>query len=305
MILNQVVNIFPSASASFGSPAFHGTKVNLRDVLTGQHSRYKEVIHKLRSATSEDVQKAIKRQELPCYYVSCYCEKDGHGSRSLNDMLYHTGLIALDLDGLGENIHEIKRELISWPQVAYCSLSCRGNGLFAIFRIDDPLRHSEYYERIFPEVCKELGIASNFDSSVKNVNRLRFVTSDPEYFINDYPKPIRLSAKKQIYYFDTGISKKSFHDHDTYAKLQKCIDYLVSNKIDIVNDYSDWLRVGFALAELGEVGRLFFHQISEINYKYISLECDLKFNEILKKYNGATTLGTFYYMLTSKGIVAN
>jgi hypothetical protein len=296
MILNQIVNFFPSASVSVGSVSYRGSKVTLRDILTGQHDQYRDIIQRLRNAPTEDVQKTIKRQELPCYYVSCYCEADGHGSRSLNDMLYHTGLIALDLDGIGENIHEIKMELISWPQVAYCSLSCRGNGLFALFRIEDASRHVEFYESTFPNICDELGIAENFDSSVKNINRLRYVTSDPDYYINDFPKQIRLSRKKLYHYFNANYIKNSNYSESKHSKIQKCIDFLQLNKIDIVNDYADWIRVGFSLAELGEQGRAFFHQISAINQKYNPHECDLKFTAILKQYNGITTLGTFFRM---------
>jgi hypothetical protein len=295
MILDQFINYFPYASAQQGSIAYKGQKLLLRDVLTNQHEQHEQVILQLRNIKEAELKSNFKKSRIPCYFVSCYCESNGVGSRSLNDLIYHTGLVTLDLDNCGSNLLEIKKEICKLRQVAYCSKSCSGNGLYAIFRLDDSTKHTECFSEIFPALCEEFGVISNFDSSVKNINRLRFVTSDSDYYINENPRSIKIFKRK--YYSNNIINNSSVNSNEVHCRIREGIAKLIENKIDITDTYDKWIKVGFALADLGEDGRDYFHQISSINLKYNFLECDKKFTSLMKRYDRKIKINTLFFYL--------
>jgi len=72
---------------------------------------------------------------------------------------------------------------------------------------------------------------------------------------------------------------------------------------NIAESYSDWLRLGFALADgLGSEGRDLFHQLSAQSTKYNEAQCEKKWQQCLAKSNGRTTIKTFYFMAQQAGV---
>lgn len=72
---------------------------------------------------------------------------------------------------------------------------------------------------------------------------------------------------------------------------------------NIADSYSDWLRLGFALADgLGGEGRDLFHQLSAASAKYREADCEKKWQQCLAKGNGRTTIKTFYFMAQQAGV---
>ncbi|MEW6195602.1 MAG: bifunctional DNA primase/polymerase [Bacteroidota bacterium] len=64
-----------------------------------------------------------------------------------------------------------------------------------------------------------------------------------------------------------------------------------------IDNYDEYLRIGFALASLGEEGREFFLLIGKDNPKYpedTEAVLNKKFDSLLKDYRGNITLGTFF-----------
>lgn len=71
-----------------------------------------------------------------------------------------------------------------------------------------------------------------------------------------------------------------------------------------IDNYDEYLRVGFALASLGEEGRECFLLIGKDNPKYLEdTEATLnkKFDSLLKDYRGDITLGTFFEIAKKYG----
>ena len=62
-----------------------------------------------------------------------------------------------------------------------------------------------------------------------------------------------------------------------------------------------WIKVGFALASLGESGRQFFHLCSSQNEKYDRRETDRKFDN-LQKGNGSIKIATFFKICKDYGV---
>lgn len=74
--------------------------------------------------------------------------------------------------------------------------------------------------------------------------------------------------------------------------IQEAAQYLNGR----ICNYEDWMRVGFALASIGEQGREFFLTISRGNPEYNDSEESLnkKFSGFIKDYRGDITIRTFY-----------
>ena len=96
-------------------------------------------------------------------------------------------------------------------------------------------------------------------------------------------------------------------DCGLHQEVKDIADIIVSRHIDITCGYQNWLSLGFALAEgLGEDGREFFHELSQMNADYNATECDKKYTSCLKgSSNGngnGITINTFFKMAKDAGV---
>lgn len=90
---------------------------------------------------------------------------------------------------------------------------------------------------------------------------------------------------------------------DTATKVESLIAQLKATHTDITTGYTEWLKVGFALAsEFGETGRRYFHEISALYSGYDATECDKKYDECLKSDNGRTNIATLFYLAEQQGV---
>ena len=90
---------------------------------------------------------------------------------------------------------------------------------------------------------------------------------------------------------------------DTSARVQSLIAQLQATHADITSGYTEWLKVGFAIAsEFGEAGRRYFHDISSLYTGYDATECDKKYDECLKSDNGRTNISTLFYLAEQQGV---
>lgn len=118
------------------------------------------------------------------------------------------------------------------------------------------------------------------DSQTKDVARLRICSYDSEarvrfdavpykgVYTPPQPKPV--------------TAARYYGSDETEARVSECCQQIAAFHTDLTNDYADWLRLGFALAELGEAGRSYFHAVSGQNHKYDCEQCDRKFSECLR-----------------------
>jgi len=72
---------------------------------------------------------------------------------------------------------------------------------------------------------------------------------------------------------------------------------------DITSSYSDWLNIGFALAdEFGEGGRDFFHRISKFYAKYSLTDCNRQFDQCVKAQGHGITIKTIFHLAKLAGV---
>ena len=90
---------------------------------------------------------------------------------------------------------------------------------------------------------------------------------------------------------------------DTATRVESLIAQLKASHTDITSGYTEWLKVGFAIAsEFGETGRRYFHDISALYTGYDATECDKKYDECLKSDNGRTNIATLFYLAEQQGV---
>lgn len=90
---------------------------------------------------------------------------------------------------------------------------------------------------------------------------------------------------------------------DTATRVESLIAQLKASHTDITSGYTEWLKVGFAIAsEFGETGRRYFHEISALYSGYDATECDKKYDECLKSDKGRTNIATIFYLAEQQGV---
>ena len=260
-----------------------GTEISLRDFLFCD--QYKEQIGHIRSISDEAVQKRLKLQ-LPMATISGTFAP----TCKAGNLVAHSNLLCIDIDKKDNKdvdwFNDLKYEWHSIPQILYAGRSIRGKGWFAIFRIAYSDKHEAQFEALKRDFAN-CGLI--IDKACKNVNRMRFITYDPEPYVNEdatlytkvwvEPKPI----VRTTYSYDCS---------NGIRHAEQCCQEIERRGIDITADYNDWFHVGAALASLGERGRSLFHLVSSQNAKYKASETDEKFDNLLhnvKKIN----IGTF------------
>lgn len=90
---------------------------------------------------------------------------------------------------------------------------------------------------------------------------------------------------------------------DSYSEVEKIIQNIEANHIDIAPNYNDWINIGFAFAdEFGETGRNLFHRVSQYYSGYNSKECDKQFDNCLKSKGQGVSLKSFFFLAKQAGV---
>ena len=206
-------------------------------------------------------------------------------------LIEHSGFIAIDIDKYID-----KTELINDPYTYALFFSASGRGLVSVVKVN-PDKHSDSYRWLSNYYFTTYGIA--VDEAPKNVASLRFVSYDPEIYINDRAKKsgVKSEVKTKPQSLPTVLPSSVAGE-----MCQEC----ASQGHDIAPDYESYLRLGLSLAAgFGEDGRSMFHVLCSTSPKYDSSQADRKYTECLKTApRSKITVGTFYYMLKQVGIHA-
>lgn len=206
----------------------------------------------------------------------------------------HSGYIGIDIDSLHGEADHYKSILACEPYIHAIFISIRGNGLCCIFKIDGK-KHREAFAGISEYLYEKHQIV--IDPTSVNVSRARFVSYDPDIYINHKPEKFtQYPKKKEPKSYPKIIYVKSDFD--------RIIQQIVDKGANLCENYHEWLRIGFAIADqFGENGRGYYHTISQMSAKYDSGICDKQYNHCVKA-NGSkrATIATFYYYAKQAGI---
>lgn len=102
------------------------------------------------------------------------------------NIVAHSNLLCIDIDKKDNMdvdwFDDLKHEWHNIPQILYAGRSIRGKGWFAIFRIAYPDKHEDQFEALKHDFANS-GLI--IDKACKNVNRMRFISYDPEPYVNE------------------------------------------------------------------------------------------------------------------------
>ena len=248
----------------------------ISDLVLGD--RFKERVNRMRRETDQE-RKAMLKRALPAFTASGI-----FSGRNDSDLMQHSGVIAIDIDykdnkHLG-NYDKLKEIISSVPYVAYCGRSAGGEGYFLLIPIKEPAKHGEHFASLRKDF-ERCGLT--IDPSCSNVGRLRFVSFDPEPYIN---------RDAEIYPFILN-GKKNHRERPQVrpvkadpVKLEEVTTWVRIAEEEGINSpfvYDEWFSMACAMAfEFGEAGREAFHGFSRAFPDYDPEDCDRKFSEAKK-----------------------
>jgi len=255
-----------------------------------QTGRWQDKVLKIRTITDKEQRRAAKTA-LPNVTVSGI-----FGKRVDNDCKLHSGFIAIDLDDLGNEVESTRELLKTDPYIYSGFTSVSGTGLCLLFKID-PDKHREAFEGIADYLIKKYQLI--VDPTGVNQSRTRFVSFDPELFINEGC----LKFKK---YLPKPKARKITATIFVQSEFDDVINKMVAANVSCVEDYRDWRDIAFGLADqFGEAGRQYFHSLSSCSSKYESSMCDRQYSHALLR-NGRPgnkiTIATIYWFAKQAGI---
>lgn len=293
-----------------------------------QDEKTQTEIERLRSTTDEHIKKVVKNG------LSYWTWSGTFKKREIAGLIKHSGLICIDFDaevniklpGMLKkepvpNITDLAALRTALAADAYTHLlfaSPRGNGLKVIVKIWPEL-HAESFlwlEKYYLDTYKV-----QIDESGKDVSRACFISYDAEpvhrLFSEVVPAeavpagtpPVAVNPEtgeievEKPTLFGTEKHTVPKKQAGNYNKALFCIDQIVRNKVDITEDYDDWLKIGFSMATFGEAGRELFHKISQFNPEYNYEDCEAKFNNAIAT-TKFTTPGKFFSICKDYGIIA-
>lgn len=258
---------------------------------------YKDDILRLRAVFDKEKRNALKRS-LPQATISGVFSP----TRAKNNLSQHSGLICVDIDAKDNpdilDWETLKQDLSVLPQIAYCALSVSGKGLFLVIPLRYPEKHLQQFRQLQIDFRK-MGIM--IDSACSDITRLRCLSYDEHPIINENAtlyEGVYVEKPKHKSFPTCFI----YEGENTSAEVAVCCRKIQQCGIDITASYDDWLKVGCALATLGESGRSLFHICSRQNAKYNAAKPDKMFTDLLRRNYQQVNIGTFFWMCKQHGI---
>lgn len=144
------------------------------------NEKAKKCTEELRQETDEDKQRSCKMNKLDSVTFSGTFTK-----RSANNLINHSGYLAIDIDHIYNGLEELKSKIINdnvlQPELVFTSP--RGNGLKAVVTIDlEKGSHLMWYHAVKGYIKETYGVDT--DDNCKDVCRACFLPYDENCYFN-------------------------------------------------------------------------------------------------------------------------
>lgn len=247
-----------------------------------KHGVWQNVVEKIRNAKSKEEKTAFKIL-LPAVTVSGTFHE-----RKESGLIQHSGFVQIDID------HDISKfEDLCKDQYTYAVFkSAGGNGLVVIVKINKE-KHKESIRFLRDYYFNTYKIF--IDDAPVNVASLRFVSFDPNAFINEKSKVSKQISEKKV-------KPKSLNLVFGNSEVDGLVQEIQRSGISIAPSYEEYRNLAFALADgFGETGRDYFHALCFNDSNYKQRDSDKQYDEALKGRKSGISVGTFYYMVQNAG----
>jgi hypothetical protein len=270
-------------------------------------------------------------QKLKVELLSGFMPAGIFQSKVLEDLVQYSQVVHTDFDDLSlEEEEKLQAFMKAEPSVimSFVSPGGRGRKIFHQVKPLNPITDispemlAEFHRTAFEqltEVYEKNGVLlGGFDRSVSNVNRACYLSHDPDAFINHNANPLvirfeqeEIKKKKEIttktqqleewYYPNAERYMKESLNH-TKKKLEVLLEWLVKNNKSITEEYSNWIRVIFALKRAFDdtTARELATRFSQLDAVFTERNFEEKFNQQIK-IEKAPTLGTIFHLAKEVG----
>lgn len=241
-IFDKEVSVFSNASTTT-NPQHIAIKQILSDI---QGGKYAERINKARELKkiNEDRYKAEKKT-LPAFTMSAKCKHREKSDTDVTKLIYHTGLLQIDIDKIPVDDFQRIKNLIQFDRhTVFCFVSPGGDGLKAGIMIDGD-HHRESFDQAERYYKEEYSI--KIDTAVKDRYRPCFVSYDPELFVNPHAETFTIQVQEPPTAIqDSAIlqkpKKKVLSKTTTAKRLTKYAEQAIENVKKILNESTDGTR---------------------------------------------------------------
>ena len=248
-----------------------------------KHGTFKHLIDPINKEPNKKKRKELKEKTLPYVTISGTFPE----VRNKEGLAQHSGFLCLDIDDSADLAKDW--ENVTNDRYTYGAFkSASGLGLAVFIKIH-PTKHLESFlalERYYLENYQII-----LDKSCKDVTRPRYVSNDPNAFINFSADTFKSYLKKR------DIVKKLPQIITGKNDINYIIDQIKDRRVDITkSSYNVWLEIGFAIAsEYGEAGRDYYHALSYYSDKYKSDVCNRQYNHCLRSKGSGVQMATLFY----------
>jgi len=311
-------------------PVSHGGKLieyNLRDVLTASDRFIVAPQEQVRQAIAQGMDvKEIRRLKQQC--IATTISATFPGARRASEPHRYNEMISIDVDAKDNpavmaNWPALRDELAKIPAVAYAGRSISYQGFFCVIRLTpDPAAFSNHFNALRQDFASG---GLTIDSSCSDITRLRFLSYDPDCYINDsaerYTKlaattkpPARPGEQRpgeqrpQSSAATASASRPASYASATSIRdrVERLVSAIEQQRIDIAPTYRQWFSVAVALYNTyGEAGRSTFHRISQYYPRYDYAEADRQYTKVAKAGMNKITINTLFHIAGERGVLIN
>ena len=261
-----------------------------------EHGTFQDVVLKGRvlkkSGTKQEYQK-FKSDNSKVITGSAIFEtgasKHAANIKALNGLI----VIDIDVEVTQEKYYELKND--NYTFVIHRSFG--GDGYCIFVKID-----SNRFEDSFDGLAEYYYNTFNIliDQSCKNKNRLRFLSYDPDIYINEKSNKFIAKNVKKFVEPKKELTNYIFHEDD----FDNIFKQITERSIDLCQEeYIRYVRIGMSIADkFGFSGEDKFHAICQYGGKYNEKNTTRDYNGFCKNSQGKVGIGTFYYYCKEAGI---
>ena len=212
--------------------------------------------------------------------------------RKADKLIEHSGFICIDIDAK-DQICEVNIDAIKHDKFTYAVHKSVGGYGYAVFVRIDKQKHLDSFLGLEHYYFVNYSIV--IDKSCKDTSRLRFVSYDPDIYINEKSNVFNVFLKK----------KELKMQQQNFVVIKSDFDEMVrsASSMNLFDEYSDYIKLGFALAsEFGENGRSYFHSLCSSSSKYDPAKADSDYDKVLKRKGHGVTIASVYFKFKEVGI---
>ncbi|MDD5862382.1 MAG: DUF3987 domain-containing protein [Prevotella sp.] len=264
-------------------------------------------------------------------YFDFVCFSGTFSRRKDDGLIRHSGLLCLDFDHVGgpTELADLKEKLIHDTNFTtwLCFVSPSGTGLKWVIDIDVARAdHQTWFLAVEEYVRETYGL--EVDEKCGNVSRACFLPHDGDCYVRrdknnkNIIKTNNMAATidfDPVFWANKNRSRRHENEHtvapspvnnpqtaSSEEEIRDLVSAITAHGAGFSDDYNDWLKIGFALAgELGERGRSYFHQLSQLSSKYDEKDSNEKYNNCLRNVRtdgSGVNIASLYYLAKNVGV---